>query len=255
MTIEERIERLERANRRYRLMFTLLGALAVCAVGISATQDHDVPDLIQAKAFEVVDDEWNVLVRLRDLGGKGGLATYANTGDILVGMTAGVTVDGKRAGFVSTFCERKTLVRLAVNTSGKGVVETLNGNGKTLVRLGASFDGVGMVTTLNGNGEPLVELGATVDGGGTVSTLNGKGKTFVKLGVSVDGPGGSVTTWNDQGKKLVAIGWDREGDGGTLSVYNKSGESVCTLTVDEYGNGVIGAWNRNGKGRTLKPGP
>ncbi len=27
------------------------------------------------------------------------------------------------------------------------------------------------------------------------------------------------------------------------------------LSVDDYGNGVIGAYNRKGKGRTLKPGP
>jgi len=25
--------------------------------------------------------------------------------------------------------------------------------------------------------------------------------------------------------------------------------------ADEYGNGVVGAWNRKGKGRTLTPGP
>ena len=56
MSLEERIERLERTNRRYRLMFTLLGALAVCAVGMSAAPDAGVRDVIRAKAFEVVDD-------------------------------------------------------------------------------------------------------------------------------------------------------------------------------------------------------
>ncbi len=28
-----------------------------------------------------------------------------------------------------------------------------------------------------------------------------------------------------------------------------------SLAADEYGNGVVGAWNRKGMGRTLKPGP
>ena len=34
-----------------------------------------------------------------------------------------------------------------------------------------------------------------------------------------------------------------------------TGESIATMYADEYGNGVVGAWNRKGKGRTLKPGP
>jgi len=27
------------------------------------------------------------------------------------------------------------------------------------------------------------------------------------------------------------------------------------MYADDYGNGVIGAWNRKGEGRTLEPGP
>ena len=74
------------------------------------------------------------------------------------------------------------------------------------------------------------------------------------LGVTVGGSG-TVTTYDGQGNELVDIGSAVEGDGGRLAVYNKTGQGVCDLGVDEYGNGVIGAWNRNGKGRTLKPGP
>ena len=33
------------------------------------------------------------------------------------------------------------------------------------------------------------------------------------------------------------------------------GEEIVDLMADEYGNGVVGAWNRKGKGRTLEPGP
>ena len=40
-----------------------------------------------------------------------------------------------------------------------------------------------------------------------------------------------------------------------INVYNKTGEDVVQMYADEYGNGVVGAWNRKGKGRTLEPGP
>ena len=43
--------------------------------------------------------------------------------------------------------------------------------------------------------------------------------------------------------------------GGDLRIINKTGEAVVTLGVDEYGNGVVGAYNRKGRGRTVQPGP
>ena len=44
-------------------------------------------------------------------------------------------------------------------------------------------------------------------------------------------------------------------NGGIVQVFNKTGEEIVQLYTDEYGNGVVGAYNRKGKGRTLKPGP
>ena len=38
-----------------------------------------------------------------------------------------------------------------------------------------------------------------------------------------------------------------------LMGYNKTGEGVVQMTADEYGNGVVGAYNRKGVGTTLKP--
>jgi hypothetical protein len=43
--------------------------------------------------------------------------------------------------------------------------------------------------------------------------------------------------------------------GGGISIYNRTGERIIDLRPDEYGNGLVGAWNRKGKGQTLQPGP
>ena len=43
-------------------------------------------------------------------------------------------------------------------------------------------------------------------------------------------------------------------NGGALGINKKTGEAVVGLVADEYGNGVVGAYNRKGKGRTLQPG-
>ena len=44
-------------------------------------------------------------------------------------------------------------------------------------------------------------------------------------------------------------------NGGFIEVDNKENIGVVSLGVDEHGNGKVGAYNRKGKGRTLKPGP
>jgi hypothetical protein len=39
-----------------------------------------------------------------------------------------------------------------------------------------------------------------------------------------------------------------------VRLLNRTNEPVVTLQADDYGNGVVGAWDRKGQGRTLKPG-
>ena len=52
------------------------------------------------------------------------------------------------------------------------------------------------------------------------------------------------------GTDLIFAGSDV--DGFFFEGYNKTGEGVVQLSVDDYGNGVVGAYNRKGKGRTLE---
>ena len=55
------------------------------------------------------------------------------------------------------------------------------------------------------------------------------------------------------GKELVEL--SATDNGGYIEVSNKTGEFIAEMSADEYGNGRVGAWNRKGMGRTLKPGP
>ena len=65
--------------------------------------------------------------------------------------------------------------------------------------------------------------------------------------------GGILALFNKAGKQQIGLKADETGD--YLSIYNKTGEGVVQLRADEYGNGLVGAYNRKGKGRTLEPGP
>ena len=54
---------------------------------------------------------------------------------------------------------------------------------------------------------------------------------------------------------IIYAGAATDGTGFLIVGFNKTGEDVVQLSVDDYGNGYVGAYNRKGKGRTLKPGP
>ncbi len=91
MTVEERLDRLERQNRRLKagLASLLVAALAAGLVGF-ARQDS-IPDVVEARAFHVVSEDGTVLVKLEDTLGTGrGLAgtitTLNGEGKTLVGL-------------------------------------------------------------------------------------------------------------------------------------------------------------------------
>ena len=96
-----------------------------------------------------------------------------------------------------------------------------------------------------------MQLSSTVNDKGTVTTYRPNGKELATLGATVYG--GSVTTYQPNGKELVSL--SANDNGGMIEVLNKTGEGIVTMNADEYGNGVVGAYNHKGMGRTLQPGP
>ena len=107
------------------------------------------------------------------------------------------------------------------------------------------------IAVVNDAGEIVVSLGANDGGNGLVYTQSAKGKELVSLGATDNG--GRITTYQPNGKELVAIG--TTDTGGIVQVFNKTGEFIAEMSAAEYGNRLVGAWNRKGKGRTLQPGP
>ena len=70
---------------------------------------------------------------------------------------------------------------------------------------------------------------------------------------AVVGRQGSITTYQPNSKELVDPTSNDKGGG--VVVDNKSGEVIVNLYADDYGNGVVGAYNRKGMDRTLQPRP
>src|SRR5689334_15875682 len=80
-TIETRLLALEKSNRLYKRL--LLSFVAVTIIGLSMAfkKKQPVQDTIQAKNFEVVNDQNKVLVKLTTLDGSGRITTYNPSGE------------------------------------------------------------------------------------------------------------------------------------------------------------------------------
>ncbi len=105
----------------------------------------------------------------------------------------------------------------------------------------------------NDAGELVVTLDTDDSGNGLVLTHSAKGKDLVAL--TRTDTGGSASTYRTNGKMLVRLTSTADSNGGFVQVFNKTGENIVQMHADEYGNGVVWAGNRKGKGRTLQPGP
>ena len=175
-TQEARIEVLERRIRLQRRWNIVLGT-AVIAGGLSAAaRVPTAPEVIQAKAFEVVNDEGKTVVTLRSSKGSGVIMNHDRVG------------------------RRTFLVSNAEGEGGvfRGQVRTLNADGKSLVRLGATDGGEGLLTTHGAEGRQVVRIGAA-DGSGFVGIRDRHGHALAMIAEGLEG-GGVFTAFEDHGQ-------------------------------------------------------
>ena len=177
-TQEARIEVLERRIRLQRRWNIVLGT-AVIAGGLSAAaRVPTAPEVIQAKAFEVVNDEGKTVVTLRSSKGSGVIMNHDRVG------------------------RRTFLVSNAEGEGGvfRGQVRTLNADGKSLVRLGATDGGEGVLTTHGAEGRQVVRIGAA-DGSGIVGIRDRHGHALATIAEGLEG-GGVFTTFEHNGQRV-----------------------------------------------------
>ena len=131
MQNEERINGLETQVRTLKRIVYGFGCLLVAGIVVGATSLQTVPDVIQAKRFEVVNDEGKVVVIMGASNDGGWLGIFNNDGKIVVGTNA---------------------------YKNGGLLYVLNKDGGKVAGLRANKDGSGDVLTLNNKGEVTSQL-------------------------------------------------------------------------------------------------
>jgi len=124
-------------------------------------------------------------------------------------------------------------------------------DGKVMLVLGSIEDGgsIGVV----GKDEKLAALISSSENGGDIFVYGKDEKVAASIGSNENG--GIIFVYDADPDSQGSVLLTTNTEGGLIAIDNKTGETVVALSADEYGNGVVGAYNRKGVGRTLQPGP
>jgi len=276
MSIERRLQRLEREARSWRrTSIALLGLIALLlATGAS---DSTVADIVRARRIQLVGGDGDAQL-LADLAGDGKgdaqLVLYSHEGRPLVELKPRAGDGVVRTYNVGGY----PLVELGVTGAHEGELAVYNHDGHRLVYARPTEAGSGAVFTLNEEGFGLIELGAREDGRARVRMLDGKGRLLAAMDSTQEGAG-SLTSYNIAGHRVAAldskpngkgrvVAYDGAGnltnewpsdDGGTVDVAhtvrarnveivsNDGREVLVRLTQAEDGQGLIITYTADGK--------
>ena len=125
-TTEERMETLEKQVRRQRRWNIALGVVVVVGGLMAAKGIQEVPDVIRAKSFEVVDQSGKILMGLGVNKAGGGILSAFNKDSEMIGVF-GTSVNS--GGFMYLASSSKMPAVLAESSSQGGVVNVFNNSG------------------------------------------------------------------------------------------------------------------------------
>ncbi|MFT5366574.1 MAG: hypothetical protein ACI8V2_001521 [Candidatus Latescibacterota bacterium] len=163
-TIEDRLERLERSQTRYR--FITIGLLLVLIASLSMGQANNLDDIV-CRSLTVLQDGKVVIA-------NGTVSTYSPSGEALIVLNS--TENG---GVLTTYSKLgKALVKLGPNEFGNGSVASYSSSGNGLVKLSSNNYGDGSLVTFLGSGKKAVAI-SSVENKAAIAVYNKNGKAKV----------------------------------------------------------------------------
>jgi hypothetical protein len=141
--------------------------------------EKNVPEVIQAQKFELLDGEGNVLALLSaNVKGHGQLITFDDKGNKKIGLT---TIN--EAGGIAIFNDENRLSIFIRNGQIEGY-----GKQYQVFNIGKNIQGDGNLNICNSKGQPMLNM-TIEDGTGIINAYNSEGKYIkskLKLGEFID---------------------------------------------------------------------
>jgi hypothetical protein len=169
-TLEQEVRTLQKQVRRQRRWNIALGAVVVVGGLLAAKGIQEVPEVIRAKKFEVVNGDGRVVAEFKKFLGGGALFLNNKSGKQIVGIGpvpnggSMLSINGK---------DGKSAVTIASSPDGGGGVE-ISQNGEPVGAFLVS-SGSGLLGLNSKQGNPTVML-TERNGNGILLTYDSKGK-------------------------------------------------------------------------------
>lgn len=172
MTVEKRLERLERQNQILKRGMIGMAAAGLSLLIMGQTLPLKVHDVVRAKRFEAIGDE--------------------EQSKVVIGAD-------RNSGWIHVFGKKKVVVSISETDIGDGLIRTLSHKGKELVRISANTDRYGTIRTYGPKGKQLAGMGGSEDGNGIVLINDSAEKLLIAVTTDNNGEG-RVVQFNRAGQ-------------------------------------------------------
>ncbi|MCC7401181.1 MAG: hypothetical protein IT214_06820 [Chitinophagaceae bacterium] len=197
-TLEQRMGKLEKKLRFYQIsIITILLAGGFFIVS-GFNKKNQVPDLIQAKGFQVVDDQGRALISLKSYDNAGNIRLYDQNGT--------------------------ALVEIYQNDTGSGSMLTKSKSSKYSCYIGSYNNEAGQIKVYNSNQKDVDEIGSTLSEYGYLGVNNASENNILSVSSTSNGDG-VVSVYNRYKNRICILGPDDSGNG-LLNVMNNSGQNM-----------------------------
>jgi hypothetical protein len=266
MSIEERVERLERQMDWYRWVIGIL--LGVICVAVILEVDHraekdladskvPIHEVLRARRIEIVDSAGREHIGISVLEQRSALDSTTikmtsgiwiwNPIDTTMRMHMFVTEDHANISMYPPMSEGRVRGGTVFIRGGRdGAKLSLEGGAGSVGALLSLEGGVGGAALRVGDG---IRMSEDKESGMVKLTLGQP--NYLQTVAAGENGGGVLEIMSGDGWPGVVF--DTDDFGGRAILLNKTSEVIANITADDYGYGRIGVWDRKGKGRTLTP--
>ena len=218
ISLEKRVELLERRASRYQTATILLGVLisGVLAAAATTSVNRSTEEAFSTRA-------------------SSGPSTEVHTSS---GVPAQVAAEAQPTALT----KQATLIHDVLRTRR---LEVVNGDGDVVVMLTPSVNDDGLVFTYDKDGKNLAYLGSSAGNGNGLLLVNSKAeKNLVSVGSDPESGDGAVNIRNRNQEVLISI-W-AEGSNGDLWLNNDTGRNLLWAGGSDDGDGMLVLKNTNG---------
>lgn len=236
-TLEQRMLKLERRLRMYQIAVVAI-IIAGCFFALTAFNGKtNAPDLIQAKEFQVVDNQGKVLISLKKDVDAGAIKLFDETGSNTIEMKSsdggtGVIATKNKSGNVA--CQMSSYKDDAGKDDGSGRLLLYNKDGKMVDEIGSTSNANGVFLVKNTEGIKISELGSTETGGGWLGVFNSEGKEVGEMS-QTDAKTGYIGLNNVDGSTMFKVTYTSSTNGGWMGLYNNYGKNIFRVSSADNG--------------------